>query len=451
MLDYFGGITDSLPEPLPEVWRGDGGLGEFTLQRTEDILAAAKKTNSMIASDPLPNLIKKFPKQFATPIADIFNAVNITGRWPSDWKTEHLTIIPKNPNPASLAECRNISCTSVFSKLLEGQVLAKIRKELKQDLTQYGGTPKFGAEHMLIDIWDEILGSMEGGKNAAVLLGEDYEKAFNRMEHSACHQQLRVLGASSGSLSMVRSFLEGRKMSIKIGFHTAPARAIVRGSPQGSVVGSQLYCATTQLLTLKLQAGGIPAVPDPGPFTFSQTPSAGAHVEMVKFRAKVWMLYNLRRAGFKRKQLFRLYCCYLRSIVEYSSAVYHSLLNRAQEEALEKLHRHAIIICYGFDVDVETTMMDNGIETLRTRRIRRCDAFIRRAMTNERFGQRWFQARPPGDRTLRRKREIVEPRAALLRRFRSPLAFMARRANELASAPLELYEIVGIGEGEEWI
>ena len=182
ILDYFVGITDSVPEPLPDIWRGDGGLGEFALQRTEDILAAAKKASSMIDGDPLPNLVKSFPKQFATLIEDIFDAVNNTGGWPSEWKTEHLTMIPKNPNPAGLAECRNISCTSIFSKLLEGQVFPKIRKELKQDLTQYGGTPKCGAKHMLIDIWDEILGSMEGGKSAAVLLGVDYEKAFNRME-----------------------------------------------------------------------------------------------------------------------------------------------------------------------------------------------------------------------------------------------------------------------------
>lgn len=139
-------------------------------------------------------------------------------------------------------------------------------------------------------------------------------------------------------------------------------------------------------------------------FTFGQTLSVGAHVETIKlkFRAKVWMLYNLRRDGFKRKQLFKLYYCYLRSIVEYCSAVYHSLLNLAQEEALEKLHRHAIRICYGFDMDVEAIMVDNGIETLKARRIRRCDAFIKKSMANERFGQRWFQARPAEDRTLRR-------------------------------------------------
>lgn len=32
---------------------------------------------------------------------------------------------------------------------------------------------------MLVDMWEEVLSSMEGGATAAVVLGVDYEKAFN--------------------------------------------------------------------------------------------------------------------------------------------------------------------------------------------------------------------------------------------------------------------------------
>ena len=173
-------------------------------------------------------------------------------------------------------------------------------------------------------------------------------------------------------------------------------------------------------------------------FTFGSKPNADAHMEALglRFRSKVWMLYNLRKAGFKKKQLFKLYCCYLRSILEYCSVVYHALLTGGQAEALERMHRHAIRICYGFDVNVAEVMLENCIESLMALWERRCDAFIRKALANPRFGPRWFQARPPGERVLRRRREILEPRAATLRRFKSPLAFMARRANELGlSAP----------------
>ena len=175
-------------------------------------------------------------------------------------------------------------------------------------------------------------------------------------------------------------------------------------------------------------------------FTFGSKPNAHAHVEALglRFRTKIWMLYNLRKAGFKRRLLFKLYCCYLRSILEYCSVVYHALLTGGQAEALEKMHRHAVRICYRFDENIAEVMQENCIESLMARRERRCDTFIRKSLANPRFGPRWFSSRPPGERVLRRRREILEPRAATLRRFKSPLAFMTRRANELGlSAPAD--------------
>ena len=255
VLKYFGGISAAEAAPVTGVPRCPGGLDTFTVERTTSLLKAAKKTDSYVKGDPLPHIVRCYPQAFAKPIATIYNRINETGTWPATWKTEHLTVIPKVPNPADLSECRNSSCTSIFSKILEGEVLIKLRGELEPDLNQYGGIPKCGVEHLLIDLWEGILAGMEGGSHAAVLLGVDYEKAFNRMEHSVCLEQLRELGASPGSLSLVRAFLENRMMRISIDGETVPAVPIVRGSPQGSVLGCLLYCATTQRLTKNIRQG----------------------------------------------------------------------------------------------------------------------------------------------------------------------------------------------------
>ena len=50
----------------------------------------------------------------------------------------------------------------------------------------------------------------------------DYEKAFNRMKHAHCFEQLTRLGASLGSLSLVRSFLEDRKIGRLLWTDTKP-------------------------------------------------------------------------------------------------------------------------------------------------------------------------------------------------------------------------------------
>ena len=260
MLDFFGGIASSAPqgERVPEIPRIHGGLPAFDEESVTKLLKEAKSTNSTVEGDPLARMLKRYPAQFSKPVAILFNEINESGRWPRRWKTEHLTIIPKVANPCDLSECRNISCTAALSKILEGRVLLKLRAELEPDLEQYGGIPKCSVEHMLVDLWEEILESMENGSSAALLLGVDYEKAFNRMGHGECLSQLRCLGASPGSLSLVRSFLEERVMTIRIGNHRAQPVPVRRGSPQGSVLGCMLYCHTTQSLTKKIRGGEQP-------------------------------------------------------------------------------------------------------------------------------------------------------------------------------------------------
>ena len=119
VLEYFGGIASEESTRGPEVPKLGGALLDLTPADATKLLKPAKKTDSSVRGDPMPHLVREFREAFAEPVADIFNAVSRASEWPENWKTEYLTIIPKNPKPANLAECRNISCTLSFSKLLE--------------------------------------------------------------------------------------------------------------------------------------------------------------------------------------------------------------------------------------------------------------------------------------------------------------------------------------------
>lgn len=132
--------------------------------------------------------------------------------------------------------------------------------------------------------------------------------------------------------------------------------------------------------------------------------------------------------------------------IEYCSTVYHALLNRGQEEKLESIQRHALRICFGNGRQVEDVMEENGIETLADRRRRKCDAFVAKAVNNERFSDRWFPKREGVPWAIRERREVQEIRAATDRRFNSPLAFMRCRANNMG---LLRRGTVGAGEGVE--
>lgn len=99
---------------------------------------------------------------------------------------------------------------------------------------------------MLVDIWERILEALDSSQNAAVLLGVDYKKAFNRMDHAVCLERLRQLGASDGSIALIRTFLMGRKMTVTIDGHMALPIGISKGSLEGSGLGCFLYCVHGQ-------------------------------------------------------------------------------------------------------------------------------------------------------------------------------------------------------------
>ena len=262
-LEYFTKITDQF-QPLT---RDDVDnlkahrRAPLTLDEVTKLLAAAKKPNSTVEGDILPRLMKAHHEAIALPAMLIFNCILLHQSWPKRWKVETAVIIPKNSNPTELGECRNISCTPFLSKVMETVLLADLREEIQPDPTQYGGVRACSVNHLLVDLLDEVLGALDVG-DPAVVLGIDFEKAFNRLDHRECIKQLELLGASPCSLALVASFLQGRVMQVKIGSKLTGRKLLKGGSPQGSILGCLLYCLTTQQLRPgALAVGGPPASP----------------------------------------------------------------------------------------------------------------------------------------------------------------------------------------------
>ena len=187
----------------------------------------------------------KFCDLLAIPLAIIFNQTLSTLEWPTTWKSETVHVIPKNSSPSSISELRNLSCTPLFSKVLESFVLSLLQSEVKLSDKQYGGLRECSTEHFLIDTWDTVINGLEQGDSAMNLVSIDFEKAFNRMDHGQCLRSLTSLGASEESVNYVSAFLFGRQMSVKINSVFSQPRLVPGGAPQGSILGGFLFCATT--------------------------------------------------------------------------------------------------------------------------------------------------------------------------------------------------------------
>ena len=121
----------------------------------------------MVECDIYPNLVEEYSDLLAIPLCRIYNCCLQTGLWPSLWKNETVVVIPKNKNPNGLNDLRNLSCTPLFSKILETIVLERLKKETSVRPNQYGGIKGSSTELYLISAWNKILEALDDGSAVA--------------------------------------------------------------------------------------------------------------------------------------------------------------------------------------------------------------------------------------------------------------------------------------------
>lgn len=86
-------------------------------------------------------------------------------------------------------------------------------------------------------------------------------------------------------------------------------------------------------------------------FFFSNTPSVNSQLEYLMKKAikRYFFLLHYKRSGIPIDKLRDIYCAITRSILEYSSVVYHSQLNIGQSNELEHIQKRCLHAIYGYD------------------------------------------------------------------------------------------------------
>jgi hypothetical protein len=68
----------------------------------------------------------------------------------------------------------------------------------------------------------------------------DLSKAFNCLPHNLLMLKLEAYGLSENSLKLLKSYLENRRQRIKIGNNYSEWDTLIKGVPQGSILGPVL-------------------------------------------------------------------------------------------------------------------------------------------------------------------------------------------------------------------
>ena len=246
LADHFNKISKEFtginPEQIPQSYSVP--LPHLTKEQVEARLIRFKKPKSMVSGDIFPSIVNRAAPWISIPLVDIYNTINADHVWPTEWKTEYVTPIPKVPMPGSPDDLRNISCTKLFSKVYESFVLSWLEEQAGLRPNQYGGVKGVGTEHFLIELWQGVLESLDDSRAAAMLTSIDYSKAFNRLDFSCCLKALQEKGVSQELINVVASFLSGRNMMVKVGNYLSKPRTVEGGVPQGSLLGVLLFNMT---------------------------------------------------------------------------------------------------------------------------------------------------------------------------------------------------------------
>ena len=176
-----------------------------------------------------------------------------SGVVPSNLKKAYITPIPKCQRP-TLSDYRPISILPCLSKVIEKLVHKKWLSPLSSKLgpEQFAFIPRLGqgTTCALTYIMHQILSFLDN-PGAVRLVSIDMKKAFDRIPHHVILESLISKGATKELVTWIKSYLTGRKQSVKINNKFSNWIEAKSGVPQGSVLAPLLFAFTIDNLEPK--------------------------------------------------------------------------------------------------------------------------------------------------------------------------------------------------------
>ena len=174
-------------------------------------LERMKKTKSTQPIDLPYQLRKEFSPELAAPLTDIYNSCLEQHKYPTLWKQEWVTPVPKVNNPKNISDLRKISSTSEFSKCFESFLKDWILEDIGPniDSSQYGNQEGTGTDHMLVALLDKVMKMLDksDGHAAVIMAMIDWKNAFDRQDPTLAIQKFWKMGLRASLIPILVSYL----------------------------------------------------------------------------------------------------------------------------------------------------------------------------------------------------------------------------------------------------
>ena len=193
--------------------------------------------------DNIPEIfLKKCMTNLCKPLHIIFNLSLQTGVFLDSWKSSFITPIHKSGSKQSIENYRPIAKLQLIPKVFESLVKTKMYDAVKAYISpfQHGFVTGKSTATNLTLLTNFCINTIEKRSQVDVIY-TDFSKAFDRVSHKLLLSKLRSLGFHSQIFDWIKSYLENRVQSVKIGQTKSEIISNYSGVPQGSHLGPLLF------------------------------------------------------------------------------------------------------------------------------------------------------------------------------------------------------------------
>ena len=212
-------------------------------KEVENVLKTLK-TDTPGFDDISPKQLKHSSSIISTPLAHIINLSLKSGIFPDLLKKAKVIPVFKSGDRCDINNYRPISILPAFSKIFEKIISFRLINYLEKNnlLTehQHGFRAQHSTETAIIHFVNNVYKCLEEKLYVGGVF-IDLSKAFDTLNHQILLHKLEHIGIRGLPLKLFKSYLHNRKQSVFCNNSYSTFKDILKGVPQGSVLGPILF------------------------------------------------------------------------------------------------------------------------------------------------------------------------------------------------------------------
>ena len=223
------------------------GYSSFNFKPVDQVLVmkTINKLNTKKATgvDNLPpKILKVAAEATSAPLSNIFNKSIKNGQFPDDLKDAQVSPLFKKDDPFIKKNYRPVSILNSHSKIFESLIHCQLSEHFENIFNNYLAAFKkgFGCQTTLLRLAEDWRRDLDNQLYVGAVL-MDLSKAFDCLPHDLIVDKLAAYGLCESACKLLASYLSNRKQRVKLGDNYSDWSEIIKGVPQGSILGPLLF------------------------------------------------------------------------------------------------------------------------------------------------------------------------------------------------------------------